>query len=176
VNDPFDHIEDYVNGSLSEKLRHSFEEELSKNHDLQLAVDHHGKTQEVLEYLLEEDIQNTIENVKSDLATEPKTIQPDNKTRSWFSPIRIAASLLILVVASWFIYNQVNTEPQIDVFAYYEIPVNKSTRGIGDKTDLELAHEAFDRRDFKEAKKLFESILLTKESKLEVTEYLGHIS
>ena len=174
--DYFENIDDYINDSLSEEMKQSFVKELATNPDLQLAVEQHAGTQEVLDYLLEEDIQTSIDKVKSEIKRKPGNLHIATKRKSLFTPLRIAASLLLLVSASWFIFNQDNTSDQIDVMDYYEMPVNKSPRGITNKTDLELAHEAFDKRDFEQAENLFNKILLSGKNKTEATEYLGHIS
>lgn len=174
--DYFEYIDDYINDSLSEEMKQSFAKELSTNPDLQLAVEQHAETQEVLDYLLEEDIQTSIDKVKSEIKHQPQNLHIATKRKALFTPLKIAASLVILISVSWFIFNQTNTSDQIDVMAYYEMPVNKSPRGESNKTDLELAHEAFDKRDFKQAEILFNKILLSGKNKIEATEYLGHIS
>ena len=173
--DYFENIDNYINDSLSEEMKQSFVKELATNPDLQLAVEQHAGTQEVLDYLLEEDIQTSINKVKSEIKHKPENLHIATKRKSLFTPLRIAASLLLLVSASWFIFNQDNTSDQIDVMDYYEMPVNKSPRGITNKTDLELAHEAFDKRDFKDAVVRFIKLKEKENSKYEAFEYLGHI-
>lgn len=172
--DYFDHIEDYLKGNLDDELRQSFDEELAKNEDLQLAVDQYSETQEVLDYLIEEDIALSIGNVRDEIKPQTESISKPKKIIR-FTPLRIAASLAVLIISTMIVLTQINKNRAIDIMDYYQFPVNKSVRGVSVDKELSKAHMAFDRRDFKLADSLFTYLIIKNDLNLEeANRYIGH--
>lgn len=137
----------YFEGSLSPSEQDSFELFLKEDEDFRL------------QFELEKDVQKAVQNsnrevLKSKLqGFENERSKTSSPKRLFWKPLRIAASIAILLGASWFIFNSVIFDGPEELFAtHYEKYPNTAytiTRGDANDNSLERkAFEAYERNDY----------------------------
>lgn len=177
--DPYDHIEEYINGQLSEQDRIVFEELMAKDDALKNAVEHHDVAMNIVSSLIEDEVRGVLSEEGSSSSSSRKTIvrKISNSTK-W----SIAASFIIMMSIGLYFTNK-NIESNQFAARYQEtkkflqLPENSTTRGevsIGNK--LEEGVNLFELRQWEESKIVFSSLLGDNQYNNDTIQfYLGHI-
>lgn len=137
----FDHIEDFISGQLSKENRQSFETEMAINEQLEFAVKEHQLLYDVQDVLIEEDIQSSIDKVRSEMSDTKLTSQSDHEAkRIWLKPLSIAASVAILLGLGYFVLQGLDGNMSgSEIYAltgvelhdkYFRKPVDSQVRGV----------------------------------------------
>jgi len=166
----FEHIEAYLEGTLSDKERLTFEKELAKDPKLKE------------EYLLQKDTHQLL-NLHGQLAYKEKLkvldkqIEAEGKTISMRKPLwqanwfRVAAVFLVLVVSSYFWINQQYNRDILLQSAFQ--PYDDVLTGRGSDSPLQMAMQAYNQGKYQEASEAFASILDEDPQNLDAIFYRG---
>ena len=193
--DYFELIEEYKKDRLSNEVRQEFEMEVKKNTELRKAMENHDVASQLFDLLIEDDIREQVENVKSKNARHifkdinsnnseaQKAIEPGKifGLKSKNISYLIAAALFIIIVGSTFIINNNlirNTPEQIFASYYTTYPnLESPTRAVLDFTDVlavrTAAYTAYDKADFKEVTMLLSKLTPGYAQELSDNFYLG---
>ena len=130
----------YFNGSLSTEEQLLFEQYLIDDVDFNAQFEFEKNVQSVIN----DGERKTLKNKLQQFELKRTTVQP-TKINFW-KPIRIAASIAILVAASWFIYTSSIFDGPEDLYAsnYEKYPNTVYTITRGDAMDTSLERKAFE--------------------------------
>lgn len=182
--DFYEHIEDYINGNLSEDDLAAFKEEMAHNVELQKAVENHGVVEDALALLIEEDVRGVIAGINKAQGSKPDKIRALQKQGNSRQPLYVIAASFLVVLASYltldtYIKSQYSHQAVLD--QYYVPPSNPyATRTVGfEGPPLEEAMFLFDLRRFDESQTIFEKLLLNNSNQKDLSIihfYLGNIA
>lgn len=153
MNDYYEQIGDYINGSLAGEELTAFQKALDQDVDLQKAVDNHPIVERSLELLIEEDIRGVIGKI--DIPTEAPEEVKAYGARNYVIGLLIA----ILLGIGAFLYNQ-NQEvnPEVLYAQFYSDYISPEVRGNETK-DLSLCdqgHSLLQNSNYSAAKTIFQ--------------------
>ncbi|WP_025743933.1 tetratricopeptide repeat protein [Aquimarina pacifica] len=128
TQDLFEHIDQYLSGSLKGKDLESFTNSLKSDKSLQIEVERHSIIRTALQNEGTINFRKNIERIDQEIENE-KMVQKTHKQKSFWSPSKIAAIFIVLIGLSsifWF-YNS----DKKDLFAAYYVayPMTELTRG-----------------------------------------------
>ncbi len=144
MKDLYEYIEAYHKDRLTAEEKEIFEREMAKDADLQEAVQAYPNLEPVLDYLYEEDIRTSLKQI----VQQNPSSAPDGKIREIRSALLVAASVLILVVAGFWILKSAGPSSGPELYAEYKKDFTVSTtRGAGDQVSkndsLKMAAQSF---------------------------------
>ena len=147
----YNYIEAYHRNELGEKDLEEFEAAMQKDAELKEATDQYPNIAPMLDLMLEEDIRNSLDKVKS----KPRP-------RKLWIPISIAAGILIIALAAGWLWSSNNPTGE-DLYAeFYRAPLSEDSRNTENpitKSDEGLrylqAHELLSNNDVEEAIEIF---------------------
>ena len=178
-----EHIDDYINGSLSGDFLEAFEEELKVNDSLKAAVNNYNDARKLSEGMLELDVLETLNNLSKSEGSDANKKKPEVGSsgpkgrvidlRKWVA----AASVIgILLVGGWWIKGNMDDAQRRDsILAQIERPVDPDARKsdeIADLTSFQKGKYYYWLNDFEESVKWLE--LALEEEKDEKTQSEGH--
>lgn len=132
------HIINFIEGKLSQKASADFEAALSQDAALRDAYHAHMAIKEAMQYAKEEDLKKTFGTWKTELNDKTAKASRPIHIRRIYS---IAASVLVLCVASFLIY-QKTTKPQRIFATYYSEPIPTISRDASNKELIPRYREA----------------------------------
>jgi hypothetical protein len=154
VKDHYLYIEAYLNKKLDSDQQADFERAMAADPDLKMAVDHYWKIEPVLDLLLEDDIQQKMQLIRS----------RQTRHRQIRLFIRAVAAIFILALASvWLFLNQ-TPSPERLFEEFYQPPLSAGTRGSEEPKASESqtmhlkAHDFIDADNLLEAEKLLQEL------------------
>lgn len=157
--DYYQHIEEYIEGTLSDSERVAFENAMRQDPGLDKAVTHFYDARRISEGFLELDILETLEGV----ATEQRNEYPTSGwIRRWWP--WIAAGLGLIFLAWWFVKNTGEKARHQEVLALYTKPIDDMATKSIDTTGM----SAFEKGKFFFALNRFE------DSEYWIRHYLDH--
>ena len=134
--DYFEHIENYLEGRLSEEDKQLFDDELKRNEELRIALGNHQEVSGALDLLVEEGVREVLRKDKA------KEIQLNPKNTNSWRWIGIAASLLLLAGAMYFL-NPFSSPSHDDLYvAYFSDFLPPTTRGDDYVDELRVCDKA----------------------------------
>lgn len=147
----------YFENTLSQEEQKIFDDLLEHDVDFQE------------QFKFEEDVKKAIADkerahLKKKLQGYEKQLsKPEQKKNAFWKPLRIAASIALIIAAGWYFYtNSISNSPEELFASNYEIYPNtvySITRGDVDDTSLERkAFEAYEQNDIQSALVLFEEL------------------
>jgi len=158
----FEHLERYLNGSMSENEATEFEERIKRDSSL----DQYLKEQRILLQAVEEQsLLHKLDDFHSEVTSKVITLD-SNKSKeksSFYSKLAIAASLAVIIgLGGFWLFNQSNT-PQ-KVFAVHFKPDPGLATTMGDTSQFEFYDAMVDYKygDYTKALKKWESLLIKK--------------
>ena len=122
MKDHFIYIEAYIKGRLPLEAKKNFEQAMADDPDLKEAVDHYPKIEPFLNLLIEEDIRAQMHDISS------KKIRK-LEGKSWG---RIAAAILVLILALSWMWNSFTTTPHRLYAQFYQPPLSIHNRSSDD--------------------------------------------
>lgn len=136
-NDKLDRLMRYIEDEMTASEKAAFESDLEKDEELnQLYKDWNG-LEETTDWLAYEGLKDQMKSIAKE---EIKVVS------LWRKPLTVAASILLLIVASLLIYAQVNYSDKAVAQAYYEVPNFTNFRNTEVNTDA--ARVAFLNKDY----------------------------
>lgn len=166
MTNPYDYIDDYINGQLSEEERIAFEALLSNDSDLRLAVDNHVVAMDIVGSLIEDEVRGVLAETESPLnVTTEETQKNESKIIgiNWKKLIAAASVIAIIFVTGNLLLE--NRQEKIyatryqEVIQQYDNEKYLSTRGSGEHGDnLKLAISSFNKNKWEEANNYFNLI------------------
>ena len=177
----FDRIDRRLKGKMSDAEAKVFDKELLENEELATAFEIQQLEENMLDFAVEEDILARVRKIGKEEAfhfqeeKEPKVVKMVN----WRKSLSLAAGMALLVTASYFIFQGINSEDSSRILAqeyYAEYPPNLSgNKAIGDKQNALEANKllllSVNEEDIKTAISFFES---QKSTSSIAAFYLGH--
>ena len=163
-----DWLEAYLSGEMSESERIAAQAKIKENPEIQAQLSDLEDMYTVLKVHNRNLLKKTLQ--KADQETKSRTAAPKQVFMKY--AIGIAASIILLFVAYWFL--QSSSSPQELFAAHFEpYPNYEIVRGEENQNSFSKAMYAYDQNDYRNAISLMES-LLEKESKQEdLLLYLG---
>lgn len=130
----FEKMEDYIHGNLSVAEREQFEAEMSTDEHLREEVELHRKLVSSVET---ESLRQLLEQIhEENFESETKVVSLPRR-RSYF-PMAIAASVALLILAGWWIFNLQTSSPE-SVYAAYFTPAEGLPTTLGYSTNTDFA-------------------------------------
>lgn len=127
MEDYFDYIDDYMDGSLSSDNRIRFEKELEANPSLRLAINNYHDAKKLSEGLLELDMMGTLSRHK-ELSNQSSIQLGHSKKR------RLLLGIILLIsigLASWWFRKQTLEKNKKQILATYIRPIdNNATKSL----------------------------------------------
>ncbi len=174
MNNYFDLVNQYIDGTLSDSVKHKFEAEMETNESLQFAVQEHQLVSSMQEQLIEKDIQASIDQVKEATVTTQTANVKDlpNPRSSIFSlrRIAVAASAIGLIALAFLLTQQSDRTAMNKDALYAEVyrpSVSEVVRGENEQqstSNCDMAHIKMDKGQFVEAKNLYQKLLINKDA------------
>ncbi|MEM7103650.1 MAG: tetratricopeptide repeat protein [Bacteroidota bacterium] len=170
-------IEGYLENSLPPDERTLFEKEMAHNPDLKAEVMKHILANEAVGILIEDKIRANLEKViAKDKAGQ--TITKDKKpvVRKLFTPMRIAAGIVLLITAVW-VFSQFSGHSDNALTAKFYQEASTGTllgAGSSDVTIEDGQTAMFKEKDLEKAISIFSNIPETDPNYLTAKYYLGH--
>ncbi len=164
----FEHIQDYLDGTLSPEEHHRFEHELEHNEALQLETSHQRMLRETLDRQLTaitriRALQATLEEV-SNRHFGNKSGRRKITTLRWLAPVVVAASLLLVFnFLGWF---------ATDYEALPDMP-SSVMRGAAEENTILLAAEAYNTENYTRSIDLLQTLMTTDPTAARYPYYLG---
>ncbi len=170
----FDHLDDYIDGRLSKEDKALFESEISVNDQLAFAVKEYQLLQDTQGVLVEDDIQASIDEVRSELHQHQNNSREDTSAKQfWLRPVGIAASVVLLLGLGYMLMQGLNQTASGDTLyamseaelleKYFRDPVDATVRGANEQDAIinspqkpcEIAHQFMSNGQYKEALETF---------------------
>ncbi len=151
----------YFQGTLSEKDKVVFDELIAKDPEFKAQFTFEKNLQVAIKNSERNKLKQKLKTLEEVIEHKTQTQKPSNK--SWFTPMRIAASVAILIAASWFFYtNNVANNPEqlfANNYEMYPNTVYAITRGNSAENTLEQkAFTAYEANDLPTATRLFQEL------------------
>ncbi len=167
MNDYYDHIDDYINGSLTEAERTEFERALSTDPSLQAAVDNYDDATLLSEGLLELDVLETIGKLEGEGghregSAEVKQVQRATKTFTLRRWLMVASMVGVVCLSGWWIVNQNEQSRRDKLWASYERPIDPDATKSIDTSRMDrfqLAKYYFALNEFEKSRNVLNTLL-----------------
>jgi len=166
-------INKYFAGTLTKEEQVTFDKLLAQDANFQEQLRFEEDVKAVVQSEQRQQLKQKLQKIENQL----ESTKPVKK--SYWKPLSIAASILLLFSASWFLYNSISPKSAEELYAAnYEVYPNTVytiTRGDSQDDSLERqAFEAYEQNDLTSAIELFEE--LNAKSGLDYVEfYLGQV-
>lgn len=172
INNNYDKIEAYLNQSLSEADKFSFEQELKKNATLKKAVLNHVLANEALGLAIEDKVSGKLQKLAQQRKehTTPPLLQV-----WWKKPLSIAAGILLLLLAGsiiWINQNYATDTLAINGYAESTLPTVRSENEVN--PNLTNGFMAFSKKEYAKAYTLLATIPETDTNYLEAQYIAAH--
>lgn len=165
--DFYEHIEAYIEGTLSPDLVTQMKTAISKDNSLKQAVADYPIAKTLSESLIEHEVREILSETKT-------TDNEKGRSGAWI----IAITLLAALAVSYYQWNRHNHQEIIHnrIMASYTPPVSEGTRSstsVASESNLKSAVQAFDLRQFDQSKEILEKLSPKNDS---IYYYLAHIA
>ena len=170
--DQIDKIESYLNHELSDVERAEFEAALKKDVHLAEELGRRQAAHTAIDYLIAEDLRTELKAMEKEATQTP--IIPLRKRKIF--PLAIAATLIILVGAFFFINPWGPSSPTDSILAYYEAPDDAMRSSTGDElpTELVQARQSIQARAFDAAIRQLQTVSPDDQHYIYAQYLLGH--
>lgn len=109
-------MENYLNGRMTTEEQQSFEREMSTNQELREEVEVHRRLVSSIET---ESVRQMLEQIhEENFAEEAAPVVPMHSHSRYF-PLAIAASVALLILAGWWVFNWRSSQPEALYAAYF---------------------------------------------------------
>ena len=155
-------IEDYLNDSLSEESRNSFEEEMNNNAVLRREVELHRELAHSLKGEKFEKLRTTLKEVNADWSLDSSRKSSGRIFKLSPRIQSIAAAISLLIVASlWFVMPSKQSNPTAlftQNFEPYEVVLSQRSMDAPNYNGLEAAISAYAEKDYYKSQALFSGL------------------
>ena len=153
-----EHIDDYLLGQLSGEALKAFQDKINEDKAFAEAVNARAELINFLEYAGDQEMREKLKHIHQKAITDQQP--PSRKIRAVYYWVGIAASVMLLLCASYYLYttNIKEESPQELLQAYYSTPVIAAAER-GDTADLRWlasANQFYNKKDFEETLALIE--------------------
>ena len=152
----FEKMEDYIHGNLSVTEQEQFEAEMATDEQLREEVELHRK---LISSVETESLRQLLEQIhEENFESETKVVSLPRR-RSYF-PMAIAASVALLILAGWWIFNLQTLSPE-SVYAAYFTPAEglPTTLGYSTNTDFAEGMVSYKLQEYTEALEYWQPLL-----------------
>ena len=153
--DQLDKIDAYLKNKLSKSEKESFEQQMSTNPSLMEAVQQQRKAIQLIEALGDQQLKLQL---KQAIQNKNQTSKPAKRlTIRWRTAAGIAASLLVLAIALWFIFAPSSNDALFATnYEIYNLSVNSRDNSIDQS--IRAAVDLYQKSQFEEALPLLDGI------------------
>ena len=151
--DPYQHIEDYIAGNLSEEKQKQMEDAMLKDDGLRSLVENYYETKEVASDILEDDLSEMVSRVEDNLKTEKS-----NFSIKWLWLGILSLFLLCIIYAVW---NHGKSDERYFADNYVR-PESKDVVRSGNPEEMDLLAQGkyfFELNEFSKAENVLKSYI-----------------
>ncbi len=161
-------IDKYLNNELSLQERQVFENQLSTDEELAKEFAFYANAHTASKQLANEKRKEQFEHLRKDISSRPvRKIKP----MIWVSGL---AASVILALGFWWFLQTATSNAEILADAYIQEHFeNLAVKMDGNADSLQMGLRLFNEKKLNEAQKIFEAILIRKNSDSEATKYAG---
>ncbi len=153
MKDPYNHIEQYLQGLLPAEERQAFEQAMQTDKDLQSAVEHYTQLSPLVDLMMEEHIRAGLDQIKR---------HPGTSGRIWKIVTYAAAAVVLLLAVFWLLIDRVDGP---SLYAeYYRYPLLEDVRGELEEDETSeswyfQAHDLLREKKTEEAEEIFSRLI-----------------